>query len=289
LRAKKIVDRASRRRPEGKYELIRKLPISVVIVSRNQARFLPACFKSLGNQKFRDFEIVFIDDGSSDRTAMWVKRKKFARFRYFRNRSSLGPGRSRQRAVNESRGEFVAFLDSDDIWEPEKLRRQLAVFSNPGIALCYTRRFFIDGRGRRVSVSRSRRNFEEYRARQFESLPLPWKKWWPSPFPCTSSVMARKSSLLKVGSFDPNFRILCDDSDLWLRVVKKFGRRALRFISEPLTGYRLHAGQISMPALISIPHFSWRKATGKKRNVQEVILDLALFHRKWSGGRILRD
>ncbi len=101
--------------------------VSVIIPTYNSANYLPEAIESVLAQTYKDFEIIVIDDGSTDNTkdvvAPYLDRIIFSEV------PNGGPARARNRAIRESSSEYVAFLDADDIWYPDKLERQLTVFS----------------------------------------------------------------------------------------------------------------------------------------------------------------
>ena len=116
--------------------------LSVVIPVYNGAAFLPACLASLAAQTRHDFEIVLVDDGSTDGSAAIAQA--FARqdgappLRLIRQDNS-GVSAARNRGIAEARAPLIGFLDSDDTWEPQKVARQLAVMERePGVVLSYT-------------------------------------------------------------------------------------------------------------------------------------------------------
>jgi glycosyltransferase involved in cell wall biosynthesis len=137
--------------------------VSVVMAAKNYARFLPVAVESVFAQTFDDWELLVIDDGSTDHTPAAVRPfLPDRRVRYFRS-DKLGQPRAKNLGVRLGRGEFVAFLDADDAWEPTKLGKQLALFRDrPEVGVVFCRRSLIDERGndipRRESSSQGRRN-----------------------------------------------------------------------------------------------------------------------------------
>lgn len=118
--------------------------VSVLIPCYNVGRFLADAIDSVLAQTYRDFEIIVVDDGSEDNTAEVAAR--YPGLRYIHNRHS-GISVSRNLALAEARGEFVVFLDADDMWTPDKLEKQIAYMdSHPDCQLVYTRaENFFDG------------------------------------------------------------------------------------------------------------------------------------------------
>jgi len=118
------------------YDCSKKMPerdihISVILPTYNGARFIARALRSIIVQSVREFEIIVIDDESTDRTADIVKKIGAAdsRIRYFRNEYNLGIQKSLNRGLREARGEYIARIDDDDEWiDPQKLEKQLAFF-----------------------------------------------------------------------------------------------------------------------------------------------------------------
>jgi glycosyltransferase involved in cell wall biosynthesis len=99
-----------------------------VIPTYNRADFLPKAIQSVLNQTYRDWEMIIVDDGSIDKTEEIVKDYKEARIRYIVHKSNLGSSAARNTGIKNSRGEYIAFLDSDDEWFPEKISCQMNIF-----------------------------------------------------------------------------------------------------------------------------------------------------------------
>lgn len=122
----------------------------MVIPTYNRMDWLPQAVKSVLDQTFRDFELLVMDDGSSDGTAQWLGGVTDTRVRVSRLAHSGNVARVRNAAAALARGRFLCFLDSDDIWLPRKLELQLAeAIRHPG-TWSYTRYEHIDGHGRRI-------------------------------------------------------------------------------------------------------------------------------------------
>ncbi len=102
--------------------------VSVIIPTYNSRAFLESAVQSVEAQFHRDYEIIVVDDGSTDDTPAWAV-ENHNRFRYLRQENQ-GQAAARNRAAGEARGEFLAFLDADDMWLPEKLARQVEALQN---------------------------------------------------------------------------------------------------------------------------------------------------------------
>ena len=128
--------------------------VSVVIPAYNAAQTLAETLESALAQTYRAIEVLVIDDGSTDETAAIVERyaAQDGRVRLLRNAENAGVSCARNRGVRAAVYPWIAFLDSDDRWRPEKLERQLtAVQRHPACALCFTSTAYTDEAGRRLS------------------------------------------------------------------------------------------------------------------------------------------
>lgn len=205
--------------------------VSVVMAAKNYARFLPEAVESVVAQTFADWELIIIDDGSTDRTPAAVRPfLADSRVRYFRS-DRLGQPRAKNLGIGLSRGEFVAFLDADDAWDHTKLDKQLAVFrEQPEVGVVFCRRSLMDESGQSLAASRQ----VPPRGRVLAEL-------FVQNFVCFSSAVVRRSVFAHVGSFDPQWD-LAIDYDLWLRVAKHHG---FDFVDEELVRYRTGHGNLS--------------------------------------------
>ncbi len=139
--------------------------VSVIIPVYNAARYLEQTVRSVLKQSFADYEILLVDDCSTDGSQELLFRLREAddRIRVLINEENLGVALTRNRAIEESRGTFLAFLDADDLWRPEKLEKQLALAAQTNADLLYSSYSFVDQNrqpcGRAFSV-RPRADFE---------------------------------------------------------------------------------------------------------------------------------
>jgi glycosyltransferase involved in cell wall biosynthesis len=204
--------------------------VSVIITTYNRADFVQEAIESVLNQTFRDFELIVVDDGSTDCTAE-ILHKWGKKIRSIRQENS-GVSRARNTGIRLARGKYIAFLDSDDLWVQKKLEVQAHFLdANPQFSGCYTDEVWIR-RGVRVNP---RNVHAKYSGWIFDRcLPL----CIISP----SSVMLRRQVLDVAGFFDESLPV-CEDYDLWLRIA---GRFPLFFIDEKLIIKRGgHSDQLS--------------------------------------------
>jgi glycosyltransferase involved in cell wall biosynthesis len=184
--------------------------VSVVIPTRNRAPLLRRALESVFAQGFADYEVLVVDDASTDDTAALLAAWPEPRLRVLRQSSAGGGPRARNRGIDASRGEFVAFLDDDDEWLPRKLELQVARFdaAGPSLALVHC--------GTDLIAARSGRLVHRF---DVQDRPMPYSDFLRElPF-TTSNAMVRRSSLLAIGGFDESLAG-AQDRDLWIRLAR---------------------------------------------------------------------
>jgi glycosyltransferase involved in cell wall biosynthesis len=200
--------------------------VSVVIPTHNRSGLLSLTLRSVLRQLGVDLEVVVVDDGSTDGTASMVERLADPRVRMVRHPTPQGVSRSRNAGIAEAKGWWVAFLDDDDLWAPDKLARQLAAA----------------GAARRVWAYAGSVNVDDG-LRILEGGPPPLPEQVPellgryNPVPAgASNVIVRAEALARVGGFDPGLR-RTEDWDLWIRLARDGPPAA---VCRPLVAYRMH-------------------------------------------------
>jgi len=207
--------------------------VSVIIPTYNRAHLVGRAIRSVLNQTYQDFEIIVVDDGSTDNTEEVVKSFNDPRIRYIRHEENRGGSAARNTGIRAARGEYIAFLDSDDEWLPKKLEKQLQKFSQVGrqVAAVYVGREWRDcQREKTVRVFVPR-----FRGRIFKYLLM------ENVVGSCTDVMVRKACLEEVGLFDERLPAR-QDIDLWIRLAKKY---EFDFIPEILSIRCLHDDRIS--------------------------------------------
>jgi glycosyltransferase involved in cell wall biosynthesis len=200
--------------------------VSTIIPAYNAGAYVDQAVTSALNQRDVDSEVIVIDDGSTDNT--WEILQRFSdRVRAVRQ-TNAGHVRSRNRGAQLARGEWLAFLDADDEWLPDKLAKQLNR-ADENTGLVYTDRVNF-GDIERVSGLQST-TIRQFEGNVFEQLLF-------NNFITVSSVVMRKSWFDRLGGFDPEL-LVCEDWDLWLRFTACGG--VVKLCPEPLTRYRWHA------------------------------------------------
>lgn len=207
--------------------------ISVIIPTCNRARFLRAAVESVLQQTFQDFEIIVVDDASTDETPALMSGFADRRIRYLRHESKQGQGATRNAGIRAARGEYVALLDDDDEWLPSKLAKQAALLDGlpPQVGLIYTGFVRIDAESKTVVAE-----------------VMPTERGDVSRALCggnrigtCSTVLMRRSCFDKAGYFDETLASGAD-YDMWLRISRFYH---FEFVNEPLVRYTMHPKQLS--------------------------------------------
>jgi glycosyltransferase involved in cell wall biosynthesis len=205
--------------------------ISIVMPTFDRLQFVPAALDSVFAQTLTDWELIIADDGSADATRDYLRKMaERPRVRVLWLEHSGRPAVASNAAIREARGEYVAFLDSDDLWLPEKLARQIASLRRR--ARCgwsYTRFMIIDSSGR-ITHPLPAGTYPARGGWIRESL-LDGETVIAQP-----SVLVSRALLEELGAFDEGLR-MCYDDDLWFRLA---ARSEVDAVDEPLTLIRRH-------------------------------------------------
>jgi len=195
--------------------------VSVVIPTYNRARIIPKAIDSVLSQTYPDYEIVVLDDGSTDGTRDLIGSYASGKIRYF-HQGNRGIAGARNAGIRQCAGAYIAFLDSDDYWLPDKLAQQMALFSrHPEYGLVATCCASVRYDGSFRATNRS--------GKSGWALQDLFKKNYIR----TSAAVVTRQCLDAVGLFDESLRE-CEEYDLRLRIAAAF---PIGFISEPLAVY----------------------------------------------------
>lgn len=206
------------------------MEVSVIIPTYNSSQFLREAVQSVLQQTFADFEIIVIDDGSTDNTAEMMQQ--FEGKVIYIYQKNQGVSAARNNGIKASKGKYVAFLDSDDVWLPTKLEKQIkAIHQNPTKKVCYTEYFSVSQEMRPKDLRRIRS--ENY---VLQDLLLLGNVVGPP-----SAVIAERDIFDQIGDFDESLS-LSADWDMWIRMACA---TEFVFLNEPLIKYRLHNSNMS--------------------------------------------
>lgn len=209
---------------------MKKPLVSVIMPAFNAAGYIEAAVNSVISQSHSNWELFIIDDASSDKTFQIIKAlsKADPRIKISHNNENCGAGVSRNKGIKAARGDYIAFLDADDLWKPKKLEIQLEIMQEQTAAVCFSSYEQIDEKG-------------NSRHEIIEALPvLTYKKLLKSNYLGNLTGMYDVRKIGKI--YAPNIRKR-QDWALWLEAIKKSGPAI--GILQPLAEYRVRKGSIS--------------------------------------------
>lgn len=199
--------------------------VSVLIPAYNAMDYLPDTLETVLAQDFQDYEVVIVNDGSSDSIEDWFSHQSDSRLRLV-SQSNKGLAGARNTGIRESKGEYLALLDADDLWHPSKLGLQVKMLDqNSTVGLVYTWMTLIDHEGRPTG-------------RFLKAQEEGWV--WPDLMNrnfvgCGSTPLVRRSCFDHVGLFDENLGSYMEDLDMWLRLALNY---QFKVVKQPLVFYR---------------------------------------------------
>jgi len=209
--------------------------VSVVIPTYNRAHLIGRAIQSILNQSYQDFEIIVVDDGSTDDTEGVIKefQKRDERVRYIRHEKNKGGSAARNSGIKSVRGDYVALLDDDDEWLPEKIEKQVIKIkkSLDKVGVIYSGFFYVsDKSGKIISES-----VPTLRGNVYTNLLKGCILGSPTP-------LIRKSCFQKAGLYDDALSS-CQDWDMWIRLSKYY---EFDFIADIVAKHHVHGAQISV-------------------------------------------
>ncbi|HRF59316.1 MAG TPA: glycosyltransferase [Fimbriimonadaceae bacterium] len=208
--------------------------ITVLLTCYNHLAYLPACLESVRAQTFRDFEILALDDGSTDGTREWLREQQDITMVF--NESNLGTYGTLNVGLERANGELIAVLNDDDLWAPTKLERQVELLDRfPRVGLVHTDGGFIDGAGKPIDGSPL--GFEFPRTETGDVL---LSLLYQNKI-IASAVLARRECFEHCGVFNPAY-FGSGDWEMWLRIAERY---EIGYVDERLTFYRVHGENAS--------------------------------------------
>jgi glycosyltransferase involved in cell wall biosynthesis len=208
--------------------------VSILLTCYNHLKYISVALESIRAQTFQDFEVIALDDGSTDGTREWLAAQTGLRVVF--NEQNLGTYGTLNKGLSLANGEYIAVFNDDDVWMPTKLEKQVALLdANPQVALVHTEGEFIDGEGK-----------------VFEGEPLGFK------FPrfetgdilldlvyenkiIASAALFRKSVVAEIGEFNEMY-FGSGDWEMWFRIAEKYH---VGCVNEKLSQYRVHGANAS--------------------------------------------
>lgn len=241
-------------------ELVQPI-VSIIMPVYQCAGFVEDAVESVLRQTYRHWELIMIDDCSDDGSLDIACNlmEKDSRIRLMRNGKNLGAAGARNHALKETRGLYIAMLDSDDIWEAEKLEHQLDFMRTESVPFSFTGYSRISASGKRLKEMRLLSN-------------VSYRLMLKANFLCTSSVMY-DTRVLGHREF-PDIRRR-QDYGLWLQILKEIN--TARGLPERLVRYRVRRDSLS-GSLFSRVHWNWRL----HRDIMGCSLPIALYRLGWN-------
>lgn len=210
--------------------------VSVIIPSYNMARYVGEAIESVLAQTYKNYELIVVDDGSTDNTAEVVKKYLKPQAVSYIHKENKGISVARNTGIKASRGEFIAFLDADDIWLPEKLEHQIKFMDSDKVGIVGCGAYIINEKGEIFD------NFikKTYPNRSLLLGVLNMKNVVSGG----SEALARKKCFDVVGIFDENLKS-SEDWDMWLRIAYHYD---IVFVEKPLVKIRERTNSLCSPS-----------------------------------------
>ena len=196
--------------------------ISIVLPTYNRTKYLRQSIESVLAQTFQDWELIVVDDHSSDNTYGIVKEytDNDKRVRYYRNEKHLMLPASLNRGFSLAKGEYLTWTSDDNLYKPEALSKLLQGFDSDKIGLVFSKMDFINAKGRIIGQPRTIKSMEELHYRNI----------------VLASFLYTREAYEKVGEYDTS-KVLVEDFDYWIRLARHF---SLSYVDESLYYYRVH-------------------------------------------------
>ena len=214
--------------------------VSVVIPTYNRAHLIGRAIKSVLNQTYQDFEIIIVDDGSTDNTEEVVKSFNDERIRYIQHKKSRGSAATRNTGIKASKGKYIAFQDSDDEWLLGKLQKQMEIFKNAEkkVGVVYTGFWRIEN-GKKIYIP-------SFKVKQKKGDIH--KEILKGNFISPQTTVVKKECFHVSGMFDEQL-VSRHDWELWIRISKKWH---FEFIDEPLVNVYRTPDSISVTQKVAL-------------------------------------
>jgi glycosyltransferase involved in cell wall biosynthesis len=208
--------------------------VSVIIPTYNRAKLLGRAIQSILAQTYQDFELIIVDDGSTDDTESLVKSFNSEKIRYIRHKKNRGASAARNTGIRSAKGEYIALQDSDDEWMPEKLEKQMRAFATapPEVGVVYTGFYIIANNKKKYMPSAS---ITPKDGNIFSSIIK--GEYLVSP----QTIVVKRECFERAGMFDEHFPAM-EDWEMSLRLSRHYH---FKYINEPLVLYSLQPDSIS--------------------------------------------
>ena len=207
----------------------KKILISIIVNSHNGEKYLDRCISSILNQSYQNFEIIFWDNKSTDKTFLNLKKFKDKRIKYFKSKKFNNLKNEKNLNLKKAKGEYITFLDIDDTWEKNKLSKQLKLISKTNSDVCFSNHWIYE---KKRTLFRKEINSKKIFNQILNNYPI-----------SILTVMIKRNIFSKRKIFfDKRYEII-GDFDLFFR-LSKFAKFCC--INEPLATYFIHGENLSI-------------------------------------------
>lgn len=216
--------------------------VTIITANYNGSQYLGKAIESVTSQTHADIEYLIVDDGSTDSSADVIRSysEQDSRIQAVFLPRNCGVARARNTGIEKSTGQYVAFLDADDMWAPEKVEKQLAVFrEHPKAGVVVTDTALIDGSGRIVESKKNRRKTKQGKVSLYDYI--------AGKCHLSINAMTRRECLERCGLFNPSY-IIGEDYELWMRITREY---EYYYLKEPLHRYRIHGNNATRDKLFN--------------------------------------
>jgi glycosyltransferase involved in cell wall biosynthesis len=244
--------------------------VSVIIPTYNYGKYIEKAIDSVLAQTYQDFEIIVVNDGSTDNTREIIETKYKNKVRYFYQENKGAPA-ARNKGIKESKGEYLAFLDADDYFEPSSVEKKVSLLeSNKDSGWVYSDWDYLDIQGNVLKFAFANAPFASKR----KLRGYIFKDMLCGTLISTPAVLVCKTWVEEVGGFDERLNAF-QDYDLWLRISYRY---EVEYVDEVLAHMRLHDESIS----VTQPPYPARAIINRKieQNYGDYIQDLGIEWRK---------
>lgn len=197
--------------------------VSVIINCFNGSRFVNNCLKSVINQSYSNYEIILFDNNSSDNSIKQAKKFHSKKIKIFKSKKKLKLYDARNKAIEKSKGKYLAFLDIDDTWYPKKIEKQINKINLEDSDICYTNYWLINGE--KKIFSKNKLPSKNMKFEILDNYPI-----------CISTILMKRNIFFKMKKFDKKYEII-GDFDFIYRASKKY---KFSVVQEPLAEYLIH-------------------------------------------------
>ena len=233
--------------------------VSIIMPSYNTAQYIADSINSVINQTYENWELIIVDDCSTDNTDEIVNEfLKDKRIKYFKNEKNSGAAISRNKALREAKGRWIAFLDSDDLWVPEKLEKQIKFMEENNYYFSYSYYQEINEQGKNLGV--------EIQGPKVVTKFGMYNYCWPGCLTVMYDV--KKIGLVQIKDIKKN-----NDYAMWLKVIKKADCYLYPY---SLAFYRKRTGSISRQSYVKLIkwHYKLFREADERNSINSIILTI---------------